>query len=95
MIKLKRAYEAASKDDRLRVLVERLWPRGMSKLKVKIDLWLKALAPSTELRQWYGHDLLDRARAPGRLVGVRHEPAAVEGGNVDLPTAGPGEMTPG
>ena len=56
MIKLKRAYEAASKDDGLRILVERLWPRGVSKQKAQIDLWLKALAPSTELRQWYGHD---------------------------------------
>jgi uncharacterized protein YeaO (DUF488 family) len=56
MIKLKRAYEPASKDDGLRILVERLWPRGVSKQKAKIDLWLKALAPSTELRQWYGHD---------------------------------------
>ena len=56
MIKLKRAYEPASKDDGLRILVERLWPRGVSKQKAKIDLWLKDLAPSTELRQWYGHD---------------------------------------
>ena len=55
-LKLKRAYEPASKDDGLRVLVERLWPRGVSKQKAKIDLWLKDLAPSTELRQWYGHD---------------------------------------
>ena len=56
MIKLKRAYEPASKDDGLRILVERLWPRGVSKQKAKIDLWLKALAPSTGLRKWYGHD---------------------------------------
>jgi uncharacterized protein YeaO (DUF488 family) len=56
MIKLKRAYEPASKADGLRILVERLWPRGMSKQKAQIDLWLKDLAPSTELRQWYGHD---------------------------------------
>jgi uncharacterized protein YeaO (DUF488 family) len=56
MIKLKRAYEAAPKDDGLRILVERLWPRGVSKQKAQIDLWLKDLAPSTELRQWYGHD---------------------------------------
>ena len=54
--KLKRAYEPASKDDGLRILVERLWPRGVSKQKAKIDLWLKDLAPSTELRKWYGHD---------------------------------------
>ncbi|MFI5456574.1 MAG: DUF488 domain-containing protein [Isosphaerales bacterium] len=56
MIKLKRAYEPASKDDGLRILVERLWPRGVSKQKAKIDLWLKVLAPSAELRTWYGHD---------------------------------------
>ncbi len=56
MIKLKRAYEPASKDDGLRILVERLWPRGVSKQKARIDLWLKDLAPSTALRKWYGHD---------------------------------------
>lgn len=56
MIKLKRAYAAAAKDDGLRVLVERLWPRGVSKQKGAIDLWLKDVAPSTELRKWYGHD---------------------------------------
>ena len=56
MIKLKRAYEAAFSDDGLRILVERLWSRGVSKQKAKIDLWLKDLAPSTELRKWYGHD---------------------------------------
>ena len=56
MIKLKRAYEAASADDGLRILVERLWPRGVSKQKAQIDLWLKNLAPSTELRKWYGHE---------------------------------------
>jgi uncharacterized protein YeaO (DUF488 family) len=56
MIQLKRAYETASKDDGLRILVERLWPRGISQEKAAINLWLKALAPSTELRQWYGHD---------------------------------------
>jgi uncharacterized protein YeaO (DUF488 family) len=56
MIKLKRAYEPASKDDGLRILVERLWPRGVSKQEAQIDLWLKNLAPSTGLRQWYGHD---------------------------------------
>lgn len=56
MIRLKRAYEAASEGDGLRILVERLWPRGVSKRAARIDLWLKDLAPSTELRQWYGHD---------------------------------------
>jgi uncharacterized protein YeaO (DUF488 family) len=56
MIKLKRAYEPASKGDGLRNLVERLWPRGVSKQKARIDLWLKPLAPGTELRRWHGHD---------------------------------------
>jgi uncharacterized protein YeaO (DUF488 family) len=56
MIKLKRAYEPASKEDGLRMLVERLWPRGVSKQKAQIDFWLKDLASSTLLRKWYGHD---------------------------------------
>ena len=56
MIHLKRAYEAAAPGDGLRVLVERLWPRGVSKKEARIDLWLKELAPGAELRQWYGHD---------------------------------------
>lgn len=56
MINLKRAYESAAKDDGLRILVERLWPRGVSKQKAQIDLWLKDLAPSAALRQWYSHD---------------------------------------
>ena len=56
MIKLKRAYEKPAKDDGERILVERLWPRGLTKLQAKIDLWLKDVAPSTELRRWFGHD---------------------------------------
>ena len=56
MIRLKRAYEEPSKQDGMRILVERLWPRGVSKEKAVVDLWLKDLAPSTELRKWYGHD---------------------------------------
>jgi uncharacterized protein YeaO (DUF488 family) len=56
MINLKRAYEPASNEDGLRILVERLWPRGVTKQKAQIDLWLKVLAPSPELRQWYSHD---------------------------------------
>ena len=56
MIKLKRAYEKPARDDGERILVERLWPRGLTKLEAKIDLWLKDIAPSTELRRWFGHD---------------------------------------
>lgn len=56
MIRLKRAYEAPTKQDGLRILVERLWPRGVSKEKAAVGLWLKDLAPSTELRKWFNHD---------------------------------------
>jgi uncharacterized protein YeaO (DUF488 family) len=54
-VMLKRAYEAPTKTDGQRILVDRLWPRGLAKVSAKIDLWLKDVAPSTELRQWYGH----------------------------------------
>jgi uncharacterized protein YeaO (DUF488 family) len=56
MIKLKRAYDRASKDDGVRYLVERLWPRGMKKTQLHVDGWLKEVAPSPELRKWFGHD---------------------------------------
>lgn len=55
-VKLRRVYEPPTEDDGYRVLVDRLWPRGLTKTKAKIDLWLKEIAPSTELRQWFGHD---------------------------------------
>lgn len=53
---LKRVYETPSAEDGTRILVDRLWPRGLTKAKARVDLWLKAIAPSTELRQWFGHD---------------------------------------
>ena len=56
MIQLKRAYEKPFRKDGLRVLVDRLWPRGLTKERAAIELWLKELAPSTELRKWFGHD---------------------------------------
>lgn len=55
-IELKRAYENASQSDGYRVLVERLWPRGVSKADAKLDDWVKEIAPSTELRKWFSHD---------------------------------------
>jgi uncharacterized protein YeaO (DUF488 family) len=55
-IRIKRVYEKPAKEDGYRILVDRLWPRGLTKEKAKIDFWPKNLAPSTELRQWYGHD---------------------------------------
>lgn len=56
MIALKRAYEPAATSDGRRVLVDRLWPRGRSKELLKLDAWDKDLAPSTELRKWFGHE---------------------------------------
>lgn len=55
-LRLKRAYEPAARDDGSRILVERLWPRGVPKAKAALDDWMKEIAPSTELRKWFGHD---------------------------------------
>ena len=57
-ILLKRAYEPVESSDGFRILVDRLWPRGISKSSAHIDLWLKEIAPSTALRKWFGHDPL-------------------------------------
>ncbi len=56
MVKLKRAYEKASRTDGYRVLVDRLWPRGVKKEALPLDVWAKDIAPSPELRRWFGHD---------------------------------------
>jgi len=78
-VRLRRAYEAASADDGTRVLVDRLWPRGVSKDAAAIDLWLKDLAPSTELRQWFGHDPARWAEFQQRYAQeVRQHPQAFE-----------------
>ena len=55
-LRLKRAYEPAEPDDGVRILIDRLWPRGVSKARAALDDWMKDIAPSTELRQWFGHD---------------------------------------
>lgn len=86
-IRLKRAYDEPEPADGTRVLVERLWPRGVSKEAAALDLWLKEIAPSAELRQWYGHDperwgeferryraeLDDRQEAVQRLAALARE----------------------
>lgn len=56
MIKIKRVYDKPSSTDGFRVLVDRLWPRGLSKDSAKVDLWLKDIAPSDKLRKWFSHD---------------------------------------
>lgn len=53
---IKRIYEPAEESDGMRILVDRLWPRGVSKERAALDLWLKEIAPSTDLRKWFGHD---------------------------------------
>ena len=63
-VQIKRVYEPASSKDGHRVLIDRLWPRGVSRQSAKLDGWVKELAPSTELRQWFGH-------APGRFEEFR------------------------
>ena len=63
-VRLKRAYEPASDEDGYRVLVDRLWPRGVSKKQAKLDDWEKELAPSSKLREWFGHE-------PGRFPEFR------------------------
>ena len=56
MITIKRIYEKSQENDGYRILIDKLWPRGLSKEKVNIDLWLKEVAPSNELRKWFSHD---------------------------------------
>lgn len=72
MLMIKRAYEPADKADGARVLVDRLWPRGVSKEAAHIDWWAKEIAPSNELREWFGHDP-DRFEEFGRRYEVELE----------------------
>jgi len=55
-VKLKRAYEPPTADDGMRILIDRLWPRGLKKTDAEIDQWMKEIAPSAGLRKWFGHD---------------------------------------
>ena len=91
-LKLKRVYEPAEAADGARFLVERLWPRGLSKQAARLDAWLKETAPSDELRRWFGHDpekwpefrrryFAELARAPGALAPIRE---ALKKGSVTL-----------
>ena len=82
-VRLKRAYEPAAADDGTRVLVDRLWPRGVRKEDAAVDLWLKEIAPSTGLRKWFGHEparwaefqdrYADEVRAHPELLGQLRE----------------------
>lgn len=94
-IQVKRAYDEPSSDDGLRILIDRLWPRGVSKSKLKLDGWVKHLAPSSALRKWYHHDRTRFAEFRKRYVvelkaqgeGLAELRAAVRGQKVTLLTA--------
>jgi uncharacterized protein YeaO (DUF488 family) len=95
LIKIKRAYDEASSDDGLRILIDRLWPRGLTKEKLKLDSWVKHLSPSNELRKWYRHDPAKFAEFRKRYVaelkaqgeGLDELRAAVKGRTVTLLTS--------
>jgi uncharacterized protein YeaO (DUF488 family) len=65
-IAIKRAYDKPSLQDGVRILIDRLWPRGVSKAKLKVDVWPRELTPSTDLRKWYGHEPSRFAEFRGR-----------------------------
>ena len=78
-IKVRRVYEEASPDDGARVLVDRLWPRGLSKEAAELEEWAKDVAPSNELRTWYGHDPKRHTEFRRRYEAELAAPAAHEG----------------
>ena len=96
-VRARRVYEQAEPSDGRRVLVDRLWPRGLSKEKAHLDEWLKAVAPSDELRRWYGHqpdkfaEFTRRYQAelaePDRAEALRHRQEEARSGPVTLLTA--------
>jgi uncharacterized protein YeaO (DUF488 family) len=95
LIKVKRAYDPPEKSDGLRLLIDRLWPRGITKAKLKADAWVRQLAPSNELRQWYQHDpdkfaefrKRYRAELATQRQGLDALRAAVKGRTITLVTA--------
>ncbi|MGC4027318.1 MAG: DUF488 domain-containing protein [Steroidobacteraceae bacterium] len=79
-LRIKRVYERPADADGVRVLVDRLWPRGLSKANARVDVWLKDIAPSTQLREWFGHDPRKWAEFRKRYrteLGSNHEPVAL------------------
>ena len=79
-IRLKRAYDPPAQDDGKRILVDRLWPRGVKKENAALDQWLKDIAPSDELRQWFNHDLDRWAEFQSRYAGeLKRHPDLIDG----------------
>ena len=95
MIKIKRAYDPPEPGDGLRILIDRLWPRGIAKTKLKLDAWVKHLSPSNALRKWYQHDPAKfaefrkrcRAELDAQGEGLDELRASVKGRAVTLLTA--------
>jgi uncharacterized protein YeaO (DUF488 family) len=77
-VRVRRVYDQPSPDDGQRVLVDRLWPRGLSRETAQVDQWLKEVAPSTELRRWYGHEPARFAEFRRRYASELREPARAE-----------------
>ena len=75
-VRVRRVYEEPRRDDGTRVLVDRVWPRGLTKEKAALDEWVKDVAPSTELRRWYGHDPAKFAEFRQRYLAELGQPAA-------------------
>jgi uncharacterized protein YeaO (DUF488 family) len=96
-VRVRRVYEQPSPDDGVRLLVDRLWPRGVSKAKAHLDEWVKDVAPSDDLRRWYGHDperfpefrrrYLSELREPERATALERLTEAASRGTVTLLTA--------
>jgi uncharacterized protein YeaO (DUF488 family) len=96
-VRYRRIYDDASPEDGVRILVDRIWPRGMRKQDANVDEWLRDVAPSTELRRWYGHDLdryeefrrryLAELREPERQHAVRRLRGAAGHNRMTLLTA--------
>jgi uncharacterized protein YeaO (DUF488 family) len=94
VIKIKRIYDPPEKSDGVRILVDRLWPRGISKEKARIDEWLKVIAPSDQLRKWFGHEPVrweefqkqhrQELKSPEKQVLMRRLKSLVKKGTITL-----------
>ncbi|MCD8351699.1 MAG: DUF488 domain-containing protein [Planctomycetaceae bacterium] len=78
MLAVKRVYEPAEREDGFRILTDRLWPRGVSKEKAQLDVWLKDVAPSTDLRKWFNHDVAKWSEFKRRYLAELHDNPAVD-----------------
>jgi len=96
-VRVSRVYDEPEPDDGTRVLVDRIWPRGLAKDKARLDQWLKQVAPSTELRKWYGHDperfeefgrrYLEELKDAERAQALKHLRELAKSGTLTLLTA--------